>query len=210
MSGGRDDRLADAKAAAELEGPELIHAGYRRLERWRVTLPKAAGRGRIVQEREVLRAGPCVAALAVDVERDLLVLIRQFRLPAALATGKGDLVEVVAGRVEPGEAAEAAVVREIEEEAGIAARKIIRLFDFLPTPGIVDESATLFLVSVDAADLPDHSGAVAENELTRPFAVTIDEAIESLSDPAPRNGYLLLGLQWLALNRGQLRRLLAA
>ncbi|MFJ5488018.1 NUDIX domain-containing protein, partial [Hansschlegelia beijingensis] len=148
-------------------------------------------------------------ALAV-VERGLLVLIRQFRVPAALATGKGDLVEIVAGRVEPGESAEAAVVREIEEEAGIPAGKIVRLFDFLPTPGIVDESATLFLVSVDAASLPDLSGAAAENELTRPFAATMDEAIESLSDPAPRNAYLLLALQWLALNRGQLRRLLAA
>jgi len=205
-----DERLpADAEAAVELEGPELIHAGYRRLERWRVTLAEAGARGRIVQEREVLRAGPCVAALAVDVERELLVLIRQFRLPAALATGRGDLVEIVAGRVEPGEDAEAAVAREIAEEAGLSAGKIVRLFDFLPTPGIVDESATLFLVAVDASDLPEHGGAPLENELTRPFTATIDEAVASLADPAPRNAYLLLALQWLALNRGRLGDLLA-
>ncbi|GLK68760.1 NUDIX domain-containing protein [Hansschlegelia plantiphila] len=209
MSAGFDDRLADLDAGVALEGPELLHDGYRRLESWRVTLPGPDERGPIHQEREVLRAGPCIAAILVDLERDALVLIRQFRLPAALATGKGDLVEIVAGRVEPGEDLEEAVRREILEETGLEAGKALQLFEFLPTPGILDERAALFLVRVDAGDLQEHCGAVDEHELTRPFMVSIDDAVASLRDPRPRNAYLLLALQWLALNRGQLGMMLS-
>lgn len=199
-----DDRAADV----ELDGPDLLHDGYRRLERWRVTLPDAGARGRIRQEREVLRAGPCVGVIAVDLERDLLVLIRQFRVPAALATGSGDLVEIVAGRVEPGEDPLAAAHRELKEETGLDARAMAAVFAFLPTPGIVDENATIFLAAVDASTLPEHAGAIGEQELTRPFAVSLDDALAVLADPAARNAYLLLALQWLALNRPRLADLL--
>lgn len=194
-----------------LEGPTVLHDGYRKLELWRATLADAPGRGVIVQEREVLRAGPCVGVLAVDLERDEVVFIRQFRAPAALATGEGELVEIVAGRMEPGEDAAVAARRELTEETGLTALALSKpLLTFLPTPGIVDEHATLFVASVNAGALPEHAGAADEHELTRPFAVPINAAIAALQRPVASNAYLLIALQWLALNRGRLREVLAA
>lgn len=201
------DRMAAQPAEIELEGPALIHDGYRKLEGYTVTID--AGRhGAYTQAREVLRGGPCIAVIPIDVSSGELVLIRQFRLSAHLATGAGDLVEIVAGRVEPGEPLEQAAHRELEEETGLTTERLIRLLTFLPTPGTIDETATLYLAAVDAARLPEQAGAANEREHTRPFTVPLDEAIASLADPRPRNGYLTIALQWLALNRERIPALL--
>jgi ADP-ribose pyrophosphatase YjhB (NUDIX family) len=89
------------------------------------------------------------------------VLIRQFRLPAHLANGHGDLVEFVAGRVEAGESLAEAARRECTEEIGIAPSAVAELFTFLSTPGVTDEEITLFVAAVDAA-------SVREGALTTP------------------------------------------
>ena len=69
-----------------------------------MTITAADGRP-VEQQRDVLLAGKVVAVLPLDLARDEIVLIRQFRLSAHLANGRGDMVEIVAGRVEPDESA---------------------------------------------------------------------------------------------------------
>lgn len=209
MSETKFDRMAAMPAEARIDGPRLIHDGYRKLEGYDVTID-AGAHGTYAQKREVLRGGPCVAVIPVDLARGELVLIRQFRLSAHLATGAGDLVEIVAGRVEPGEPLEQAAHRELEEETGLVTGKLVKLLTFLPTPGTIEETATLFLAPVDSSRLPEQAGAANEREHTRPFTVPLEEAIAALGDPRPRNGYLTIALQWLALNRARLPALLAA
>ena len=190
-----------------LEGPEILHEGYRTLEGWTVRID-AGARGEIEQHREVLRAGGAVGVIPIDLKRGELVLIRQFRLAAHLATGKGDLSEIVAGRVEPGEDLAEAARRELEEETGLHALKLRQLFAFLPTPGVVDEHTTLFLALVDASNLQAEAGAPDEHEITRPYAVPLEDAILAIASPPTLNSYLLIALQWLALNRARLPELL--
>jgi ADP-ribose pyrophosphatase len=203
----RDRELADLAVNVTLSQPELLARGYRDYQRYRLTLMGVDG-APVAQVRDVLRAGKVVAVLPVDWGRDEIVLIRQFRLPAHLANGRGALVEAVAGRVEPGESLSEAARRECTEEIAVAPTALVELFSFLTTPGLTDEEVTVFLAAVDAARVPERSGMVSEGEQIQPFRVSIDAAIAALDAGAMRNGPLIIALQWLALNRGRVGALL--
>ncbi|MCW5690736.1 MAG: NUDIX hydrolase [Pseudolabrys sp.] len=199
------DRAADV----ELGEPEILATGYRDYRRYRLTL-RNDGHAPLRQERDILIAGQVIAVLPVDPGRGEVVLIRQFRLAAHLATGKGEMMEIVAGGVEAHEDAAAAARRECEEEIGVAPDKLVELFSFMTTPGITNESIVLFLASVDASRVPPRSGAAGEGERIETIRLPIDEAVALVQRGGIANGPLILALQWLALNRARLGELLGA
>jgi ADP-ribose pyrophosphatase len=196
--------IADLTADVVLKTPSLIGHGFMRYERFGLSINRG-DEPALAQRRDVLRASRVAALLPVDLERGQLVLIRQFRLAAHLATGRGEMVEIVAGRIEPGEAALAAARRECMEEIAVAPDRLVELYSVLPTPGLTDEIVTFFLGFVDAAQVPARAGAAEEGEDTRPFVVSIDDAAAALEHGQVANGLLVTALQWLALHRGRLR-----
>ncbi len=201
--------LADEPVDAAVSDPRPLAAGYRPYERYQVTLAGADG-APLNQTRDLIRGGLVVAVLPVDLARDEVVLIRQFRLAAHLANGLGGLLEIVAGRVEDGEAAAAAAHRECVEEIGVAPTKLVELFRYLTTPGVTDEEIIVYLGLVDAAGVPARAGSAHEQEDTRPLRVTIEAALAALDGGRLHNGPLLIALQWLALNRHRLADLARA
>ncbi len=197
------DKIADKAADVELSQPELLAEGFRDYLRYRV---KVRGPKPLKQTRDVLAGGKVVAVLPIDLARNDVMLIRQFRLPAHLATGKGDMVEIVAGRVDEGEAPVDAARRECQEELGVAPAKIVELFSYLTTPGITDEHVSMFAASIDAADVPEETDGGGEH--IRTLRVPIDAALDALDRNTIQNGPAVIALQWLALNRGRLKELL--
>jgi ADP-ribose pyrophosphatase len=191
--------IADEPADVVIARREVLADGFRPYERLR------ARRGNEdAQTRDLLRAGPAVAVLPIDLARGEVVLIRQFRLAAHLANGKGDLVEIVAGHVEPNETPLATARRECVEEIGVAPAALVELFSYLTSPGLIDEEITLFLGIVDASRAAIETPAAAEHEASALLRVPIDAALAALAAGAVRNGPLVVALQWLALNRGRL------
>ena len=191
--------LADEPADAVISAPEVLSDSFRRYERYRVELKARAGAASS-QRRDILRVGRVIGVLPLDRARAEIVLLRQFRLPAHLATGKGDLVEIVAGHVERGEEPTVAARRECQEEIGVTPSALYELFSFMPAPGHVEEFTTLYLGLVNAAAVPARAGAANEGEETRPMRVPVAEALAALPQDHMHNGYLILALQWLALN----------
>lgn len=199
--------LVDLPADVVVSPPHILAKAYRNLHRYRVKL-KSEGNIPVGQERDVLAAGKVVLVIPVDVARDEIIFIRQFRLPAHLANGHGDLVEFVAGRVETGEALIEAAQRECREEIGVAPKKLVELFSFLSTPGVTDEEVTVFLAAVDATHVREGAHTTPDGEQLDVHSMPIDAAIRALDRHMMRGSPIIIGLQWLALNRRRVPDLL--
>ena len=190
--------IADAEADVVLSAPESRGGGFHRYERYRVTMDG------LTFERDTLRVGKVAVILPLDLDRGEIVLIRQFRLGAHLALGKGDLVEVPAGHIDRGEEPLVAARRECEEETGVTPHTVLPIFELMPSPGASDEHMFFFLALLDSSKLPARAGLKDEHEDTRPFRVPIDQFIEALRSGKLHYGAAVIALQWLALNRDRL------
>lgn len=99
-------------------------------------------------EREVVRHPGAAAVLPIWLRErpggtvPTVVLLRQYRYAAG-----GELWEVPAGTLEPGESPEACGIRELREEAGLEAGRLRPLASFFTTPGFSDERIHLFLAT---------------------------------------------------------------
>ena len=71
-----------------------------------------------------------------------ILLIHQFRHAA-----NGMVWEIPAGTLEPGEPPEACAKRELVEEAGMEAGKLVRLTTIYTTPGFTDERIHLYMAT---------------------------------------------------------------
>jgi ADP-ribose pyrophosphatase len=198
----------DGVAEASVADIRLIGKSFCEFKSYSVTLKHDDG-SQAHLSRDLVHVGHVVGVLAVDLARDEVVLIRQFRLAAHLRSGRGDLVEIVAGYVDSEESPAEAAIRECIEEIGVRPTALRELFSLMPSPGVLDERATIFVAAVDASEVPERAGATHEIEHTRPLRVAIDDAIAALEPGQLQSGYLVLALQWLALNRHRVAALLA-
>ncbi len=185
---------------------ETAWRGYFRIDRLRLRHRLFAGGWGEPMVREVFERGHAAALLPYDPVRDEVLLIEQFRI-GALTAGAGNpwLIEVVAGIVEEGETAEDVVRREMIEEAGCEITDIVKLMDVYMTPGGSSERIALFCGRVDTAGVGGIHGLADEGEDIRAFAEPADAALARLARGEIVNAMTVIALQWLALNRDDLR-----
>lgn len=189
--------LEDRPVETEISGRSVLSEGFRRMVRFVLRHRMHDGGWSNAMTRDIHEGAKVAAVIAWDPGRDRLVLIRQYRAAAHLATGIGSLVEIVAGGVEDGEEPAASARRELEEETGLAATAMIPCLEFLPSPGITTEHAYLFLAGVDSANLPETAGE-DEDEDIQPLVVPVEEALDAARAGTFRNGFALLALNWFA------------
>lgn len=183
--------LRDEPLAIEEIDRERVYSGFRHVD---VIRYRESGRGpeRVVK-REIMKARDAVAVVAWDPRLERLVLIRQFRIAAHAATGRGMEVEVVAGLIE-GKDEEATVRAELREEAGVEADRCVRLLDTLSSPGMTDERVVYWFAEVDASTMVDQAGLDEETEETFPFLATLPEALAAVDEGRIANAVAVLAL----------------
>lgn len=148
-------------------GTELFAGKVLRLCREAHTLPD----GRTGNYEIVHHSGG--AAILPILPSGEVLLIRQFRP----VTGKM-VVEIPAGRLDPGEAPSVCARRELEEETGYRAGTLIDLGSTLPSVGYTDERIHLFV----AMDLTLGRIAQEDHEYIEFFSVPLSEAVTMAGD----------------------------
>ena len=126
-----------------------------------------------VGKLELVRHRGAAAVLPVlgrpgDPDPDVL-LLRQYRYAAG-----GVIYEVPAGIIEPGESWEECARRELEEEAGLRAGRLVRLTTIHTTPGFTNEEIHLYA----AFDLGEGVARTDEDEFLQTELMPLSSALE--------------------------------
>jgi len=189
----------------EILSTEIVYQGFFRVEKYRLKHTMFGGGWSSEITRELFMRGSCVAVLLYDPHADKVVLIEQFRTGAILNPDRAWLVEIVAGAIEEGEAAEEVAYRESLEEAGCEIQQLMVINEFYTTPGGSSEWITLFCGKVDSTHVGGIHGLDHEDEDILVRAVDFDEAYLMLENGEIESAIPIIAIQWLALNRQKLK-----
>ena len=144
--------------------------------------------------REVIRHSGSVVILAVDDTgpEPLVLLERQYRYAA-----KNFMLELPAGRIDPGENALAAGERELLEETGYTARRWTKALFFYPSPGFLEETMTVFL----ALGLKSGKEQPEEDERIECELLPLSQAVKLILAGRVRDGKTIAAVLWFAQQR---------
>lgn len=141
-----------------------LHEGFLRVYRYEIEVERHQGGARRLSW-EVMERGNAVAVLGHDPKRDEVVLANEFR-PGALAAGDYPYRDnLVAGKIEDGETALEAAVREMQEEAGLVLSDPVLIHSgAYVSPGGTSEKISLVYGVVDTRNAGGVHGSAAEHE----------------------------------------------
>jgi len=143
----------------QIVGTETKHQGWSKFHVVTAKFPDGE-----TLRREVEDHGSAVAVLPYDPGRRTAILIRQFRAPIFFATREEQLLEAVAGIIEPGEEPADCARRETMEEAGLRLDALEYVATAWSMPGISTERMSLFLAQYQAEDRVAAGGGVDADE----------------------------------------------
>lgn len=149
-----------------------------------VTLPNGQTAYREVIEHN---GGACVAALD---DNNNLLLVRQYRYAAGETTW-----ELPAGKLEKGEDPLVCATRELEEETGYRAKKLISLGSFYPTPAYCQEKIYMYY----AKELTPTKQNLDEDEFLEVRAFPFHQVIEMVKKGEITDGKTQLAILRLHL-----------
>lgn len=114
--------------------------------------------------------GSCVLA---ENSEGQIAFVRQFRYPYGKV-----LLEIPAGKLDPGETPEQCAVRELEEETGLRAKKWISLGEMYPSVGYLNETIHLFA----ARELEQSAQKLDEGEFLQLEWLDFSKAMEMVME----------------------------
>jgi nudix-type nucleoside diphosphatase (YffH/AdpP family) len=144
--------------------------------------------------------GDAAAVLPYDPDRGVVLLVRQFRLPAYLNGHPEPVLEVCAGRLDEDDPAGCAI-RETREELGYQLASVEAAFTYFASPAFDTEKLTGFIARYSPADrVDDGGGLVEEGEDIEVIEIPFDEAFAGIAAGTVVDAKTILLLQHLKLS----------
>src|SRR6266478_6448169 len=145
--------------------------------------------GGATNTRDIIRHNGSVVILAVDESKNPqdpdIIFERQYRHAAGQF-----LIELPAGRVEPGEAPLTAAKREMIEETGYRAKRWTLLTKYFASPGFLGEWMQIYL----ARDIRDGISTPEPDENIEVFRLPLSEALALIAANKIHDGKTLISL----------------
>lgn len=144
--------------------------------------------GEKTYERDVVHHSGSAVIVPVFVD-GTVALVRQYRHPAVRY-----LLEVPAGTLEKGESPEAGAARELEEELGLVAAKMVKLSEFFVSPGFCEEKMWVYL----ATDLTETAQHLDDDELIEVVRLPFSQALKMIGEGEIEDAKTIIGLMLAA------------
>jgi ADP-ribose pyrophosphatase len=201
------DTTTSTPTQYEITQRENCFKGFYRLDKLHLRHELFAGGMGPEISRELFVRHDAVCVLPYDAKRDEVVLIEQFRVGAVGKTANPWLIEMVAGLIDKEEEPEEVAHREGQEEAGLDFQALWPITQYFPSPGGSNEFVHLFLGKCESEGAGGLHGLVEEAEDIRVSVWSFDDAFQAVKDGRIVNAATIIAIQWLALNRTEIRGL---
>lgn len=145
-----------------------------------------------LSKREIIHHPGAVAIIPITNEGKI-VLVEQYR--KAL---ERSIIEIPAGKLEPGEDPAVCARRELEEETGYGARELTYFQSFATSPGFANEIIHLY-VAKDLYKI-EEKRELDEDEFVSIIEVTLEEAEEMVKNQQIYDAKTAFSVLWVKLN----------
>ncbi|HHG6447446.1 NUDIX hydrolase [Staphylococcus pseudintermedius] len=155
------------------------------VEKYKVSLPNNE-----TAYREVVKHNGAVAICALTPDQQV-ILVKQYR--KAL---EQELLEIPAGKLEPGEDRESAAMRELEEETGYKAKKLTLIGEVYGTPGFSNEKISVYF----ADNLVEGKVNLDEDEFVEKVLYSLDDVKKAVEARTIEDAKTFIAFQHLLLH----------
>ncbi|ARQ57705.1 MULTISPECIES: NUDIX domain-containing protein [Rhizobium] len=196
--------MTQPKSRMKIVSEQTLSNGWTRLSSYLLDYIDRKGATQQLK-REVYHRTPAACILLYDPKRDVVVLVRQFRLAVHLNGDPAWMIEVPAGLLDD-DHPEQAIRREAMEETGYHLRDASFLFKCYPSPGAITEVVHFFVSLIDITDrVAEGGGLDEEHEDIEVLEIPLDEAAQMIENGEIFDAKTIMLLQWALLNRNKLR-----
>ena len=125
-----------------------------------------------IAARDIIR-NPGAAVIVPLTDNGEVIMVEQFRKPC-----EKTFIEVPAGKLEAGEDPQVCAARELKEETGYSAEKLVKILTLNPAPAFADEVLHIYL----ATGLTKGEASPDEGEFIAVRAYPLSEALNMIKE----------------------------